>query len=70
MILTNFNPGESSDILKTGVCLKECPKTKGKKFKNGDDCKDNNKLKCISRDSYETNDVFDFCLPTGLKALE
>ena len=65
MMLTNFHPVEMLDILKSGVCIKACPTEKDKDLTNDVDCKDNEKIKCDARKTYETTDLFDFCMPTG-----
>ena len=49
MMLTNFHPAELTDIPYSGVCIKECPKVKGNTLTSGNDCLDNEKVKCSER---------------------
>lgn len=64
MIFTDLDPTLLLGILKTGVCIKECPQEGGVKFKDGDNCKDNSAVKCEdAKKSYNTVDVFGFCVP-------
>jgi len=69
MILTNFKLTSGAYILKSGVCITECPKEGGTEFKNGVNCKSNSNAKCSSKKSYKTYDAFDFCLPLNREAL-
>lgn len=69
MILTDFKLSSGTSILKSGVCIKECPTKGGVALKEGTNCKSNSKVKCEKSRSYETYDAFDFCLPTGKEAL-
>ena len=69
MMLTNFKLTAGADILKSGVCIKECPHAAGVELKDGVDCKSNAKIKCDKLKTYETRDAFDFCLPVSKSAL-
>jgi hypothetical protein len=73
MILTSFklsfNVSSGSNILKSGVCVKECPQERGKDLKEGVDCKSNKEIKCNARKTYITYDAFDYCLPLYERAL-
>jgi len=70
MILTDFKLASGTGILKSGICVKECPTKSGEEFKDGTSCKSNEKIKCKARKSYKTRDAFDFCLPTSKDALK
>jgi len=67
--LTDFHLSSGPDILKSGVCIKECPHEGGIEFKEGVNCKSNSKVKCKKKKSYATRDAFDFCLPVSKNAL-
>jgi hypothetical protein len=70
MMLTKFTLFKSgADILKSGVCVKECPLEDGKDLAEGDDCKSNKNVKCSARKTYHTYDAFDFCIPDRREAL-
>lgn len=69
MILTTFEITDGFGILKSGVCIKECPTEKGKDLKDGEDCKSNKEIACDKHKTYVTKDVFDFCLPASADAL-
>ena len=63
------------DILRTGVCIKECPKEKDKVLKSGDNCLDPvaapkaGQPSCALRKTYKTYDVFDYCIPASKDAV-
>lgn len=70
MMLTSFDATKTLGILKSGVCLKTCPKEKGKTLVDGTDCKSNKNYECGKHESYVTRDAFDFCLPASADALK
>jgi hypothetical protein len=46
MIFTNLVDTSVNKILKSGVCVKECPENKEYKFENGKNCMKNSELDC------------------------
>lgn len=68
LFLTSFALSSGTNILKSGVCIKECPVEAGKDF-YGADCKSNKKVSCSARKTYHTYDAWDFCLPYDREAL-
>lgn len=68
MVLTDFKLTSGTGILKSGVCIKACPTEKDIEFKDGENCKSNDKVTCDGKKSYITKDVFDFCLPVSSEA--
>ena len=69
MILTNFKLSSGADILRSGICIKECPTENGLALKEGSNCKSNEKVKCKGKKTYISRDAFDFCLPVGRESL-
>lgn len=58
-------------ILQTGVCVKECPSDAKTQFKNGDNCKDNDKYKCTEAKASDTFDnPSNICIPVSEDALD
>lgn len=70
MVFTNFKATQPFDILRSGVCVKECPQDNTMTFTNGDNCLDNTNKKCTDMDhSYNTVDLMDYCIPQGVDVL-
>ena len=69
MVLTDFELASGPSILKSGMCVKECPQVKGTEYKDGENCKSNAKIKCDGKKTYKTKDTFDFCWPVDKSAL-
>ena len=70
MVFTNFKATQPFDILRSGVCVKECPQDDTMTFTNGDNCLDNTNKKCTDMDhSYNTVDLMDYCIPQGVDVL-
>jgi len=69
MILTDFKVTLGPNILRSGVCIKECPHEGGIELKEGVNCKSNSNVKCKKKKTYKTRDAFDFCLPMDKGAL-
>lgn len=70
MMLTSFDISKTTEILTSGICLKKCPTEKDKTLVEDESCKGNANYACDKHTTYETKDVFDFCLPTGKEALK
>ena len=60
MVLMDFM--DIKNLLKSGVCVKECPTAVGE-LKEGTDCKGNDIKTCSDHKGYPTEDIFDFCVP-------
>ena len=69
MVLTNFELSAGAEILRSGVCVKECPHESGIELKEDVTCKSNDKIKCKGKKTYKSRDAFDFCLPVNKDAL-
>jgi hypothetical protein len=68
MMFNNFQLTEALSILKSGVCIKDCPQSKDVVFKEGENCKSNSKEQCPTR-SYNTIDFVGYCFPQNSNGL-
>ena len=69
MMLTRFIAQKPLQTLKSGVCLKECPRNNSLALVDGKNCRSNMNAKCSDRASYKSRDLMDFCLPWSKDAL-